>query len=64
MRSLLVFTCILLQPLISISQEITGVVSGLDDGKVRTLPGVNIYWEDSQQGTVEIILKQSFPSLP
>lgn len=52
MRSLLVFTCILLQPLISISQEITGVVSGLDDGKVRTLPGVNIYWEDSHQGTV------------
>lgn len=25
---------------------------GIDDGKVRTLPGVNIYWEDSQQGTV------------
>lgn len=39
-------------PLISFSQEISGVVSGLDNGKILTLPGVNIYWENSEKGTV------------
>jgi len=34
------------------SQEVTGVVSGLDNGEKQTLPGVNVYWENSRQGTV------------
>ncbi len=47
--------CILLfivLPLISFPQEITGVVSGMDNGEVQTLPGVNIYWENARQGTI------------
>lgn len=51
MRSKLILWSILM-PLISFSQEITGVVSGLDNGNVQTLPGVNIYWENTQKGTV------------
>lgn len=28
------------------------MVSGLDNGEKQTLPGVNVYWENSRQGTV------------
>ena len=28
------------------------MVSGLDNGEKQTLPGVNVYWENSCQGTV------------
>ncbi len=52
MRSKLVLLLIILFPWVSFSQEIKGVVSGLDNGKVQTLPGVNIYWEKTQKGTV------------
>lgn len=35
-----------------VAQEINGVVSGLDNGEKQTLPGVNVYWEKSRQGTI------------
>ncbi len=52
MRSLFLLCLLWAFPTVLFSQEVTGVVSGLDNGEKQTLPGVNVYWENSRQGTV------------
>jgi len=52
MRLILLFTVFFFPVQTAFAQEIKGVVSANDHGKLQTLPGVNIYWENSRQGSV------------
>lgn len=41
----------LILPVFLFAQQVTGTVFGLEEGKKQLLPGVNIYWENTSQGT-------------
>ena len=43
---------VLFIPIISFSQEVTGIVSGNDNEGKQALPGVNIYWQGTSDGVV------------
>ena len=52
MKKYIILYIALFIPVISFSQEITGIVSGNDNEGKQALPGVNIYWQGTNDGVV------------
>jgi len=48
----LIVVPILLFSIAAITQQITGTVKELVNGELKTIPGVNVHWLDSQIGTI------------
>jgi len=51
MRKLIIIVSIII-PFISNAQKLSGTVSGNEKKGKSTLPGVNVYWQDTNKGTV------------
>ncbi len=52
MRLYRLFFILVLFPVLSFAQTITGIVLTPGEGAAEPLPGVHVYWEDQRQGTV------------
>jgi outer membrane receptor for ferrienterochelin and colicins len=51
MKFILIYSLLLILPFHIYSQEISGKVLANENGKLQPLPGVNVYWENTRQGT-------------
>ena len=50
MKNILIYLFVLL-PVLSMSQQLEGIVYGIDKNGKQPLPGVNIYWQGTKSGT-------------
>jgi len=48
-QQILLILCILFV-IPSLSQNIKGIVKGIENGEIQSLPGANIYWEGTSKG--------------